>query len=121
MVLDRLEKAADAEGYEVRALCLENVIPQLTPLVVGEEELFIGLDDPTYYGTSSAIHIRGRAFVNTATEYFNSLWNDKRAYRLRTGFGLDLEQINSLREAVKGSERSSRAVLRRPATRARTK
>jgi len=101
MVMGRIEKAGNAEGYEVRAFCLQNVIPQLTPLVIGDEELFIGWDDPTYYGVRGAVHIRGQIFARTATEYFDSLWNDKRAFVLRSGIGIETEQINSLRAALR--------------------
>jgi len=57
MIVERMEKAGDAEGFEVRAFCLENVLPQLTPMVIGKENTFIGVDDYTYYGIRSAIHM----------------------------------------------------------------
>ena len=101
MILKRMQHVGDTEGYEVRAFCLQNVLPQLTPLVVDNEDLFIGWDDPTYYGVRGAMHVRGLEFGQTATEYFNSLWNDKRVFILRSALGIDDNQVNSLRRALK--------------------
>lgn len=101
MIVERIKQSGDAEGYEVRAFCLQNVLPQLTPLIVGKEDMFIGVDDQTYYGIRGAVHVRGEAFTRLATEYFDSLWNDPRAFFLRTGFGIDHSNIESLRKAVR--------------------
>lgn len=100
MVLERIGKAENAEGYEVRAFCLQNALPQLSPLIIGDKDLFIAWDDPTYYAPKGSIHIAGRDFVASATEYFESLWNDKRIFVLRSGVGIEAEQINSLRIAI---------------------
>jgi len=100
MIERRMERAGEAEGYEVRAFCLQNAIPQLAPLVIGGYQLFIGIDDPTFYGVRGALRIDGEPFVQFATEYFESLWGDGRAYRLRTGTGINRDELERLRKAM---------------------
>lgn len=101
MILKRLENADNSVGYEVRAFCLQNVLPQLSPLVIGDKDLFIGWDDTTYYGPKQAIHIKGQEFVRSGTEYFESLWNDKRLFVLRSNLGIEADKVKSIRVAMK--------------------
>lgn len=101
MVINRMRSVGNAEGFEVRAFCIPNMLPQLTPLVIGKENLFIGIDDQAYYGIRSVFHIQGQEAVRLATEYFDSLWNDPRSFHIRTGVGINEENIKSLRAAIR--------------------
>jgi len=105
VMVEMIGKRQNAEGYEVRAFAHAEGIPHLSPLVIGDEDLVVGVDDPRYYRASSAVHLRGRDPVRLATEYFYSLWNDPRIRVLKTETGVNLEGIEILREEFRASER----------------
>src|SRR5512135_222858 len=111
-VEELLERRKDGEGYEVRAFLQASGLPHLSPLVIGDEDLLIGLDDPRYYRAGSAMHLRGRDPVRLATEYFYSLWNDSRIRVLKTETGIDRGQIELVRAELReaGREASPQAV-----------
>jgi hypothetical protein len=100
-IRELLEKRKDAEGYEVRAFSLSDAIPHLSPLIIGEEDLLVGVDDPRYYRMRAATHLQGRDHVRLATEYFYSLWNDSRMRVLKTETGVEWNEIESLRGRIR--------------------
>jgi hypothetical protein len=100
MILERIRNAKDAEGYEVRGLCMIDPIPQLKPLIVGNGDLFLGVDDPTYYRVRAGFHLQGNCPVELASEMFDLIWNDPRLFKLRTATGENENGIESIREAV---------------------
>jgi len=105
VLVDLVGKRQSAEGYEVKAFAHAEGLPHLSPLVIGNEDLIIGVDDPRYYRASSAVHLRGRDPVRLATEYFYSLWNDPRIRVLKTETGVDRDEIENLRAEFRASER----------------
>jgi len=111
-VEELLEKRKDGEGYEVRAFLQAAGLPHLSPLVIGDEDLLIGVDDPRYYRSGAAMHLQGRDPVRLATEYFYSLWNDPRIRVLKTETGISREEIESVRADLRdaGREASRQAV-----------
>ena len=100
-IRELLEKRKDAEGYEVRAFSLNDALPHLSPLIIGNEDLLIGIDDPRYYRTRAATHLQGREHVRLATEYFYSLWNDPRIRVLKTETGVEWGELENLREKIR--------------------
>jgi hypothetical protein len=100
-VQELLEKRKDAEGYEVRAFSLNDGLPHLSPLIIGEEDLLIGVDDPRYYRMRAATHLQGRDHVRMATEYFYSLWNDPRIRVLKTETSVEWKEIEALRSKIR--------------------
>ncbi len=111
-VEELLEKRKVGEGYEVRAFLHAAGLPHLSPLVIGDEDLLIGLDDPRYYRSGAAMHLQGRDPVRLATEYFYSLWNDPRIRVLKTETGIDRGEIERIRAEFRdaGREASRQAV-----------
>ena len=111
-VEELLEKRKDGEGYEVRAFLQAAGLPHLSPLVIGDEDLLVGVDDPRYYRSGAAMHLQGRDPVRLATEYFYSLWNDPRIRVLKTETGINREEIESVRAELRaaGREASRQAV-----------
>jgi hypothetical protein len=105
VLVEMVERRQSAEGYEVRAFARAEGLPHLSPLVIGDEDLLIGVDDPRYYRASSAVHLRGRDPVRLATEYFYSLWNDPRIRVLKKETGVDQEEIEKLRAEFRAIER----------------
>ncbi len=106
-VEELLEKRKEGEGYEVRAFLQTAGLPHLSPLVIGDEDLLVGLDDPRYYRSGAAIHLQGRDPVRLATEYFYSLWNDPRIRVLKTETGIDRERIETVRAELRGTRREA--------------
>lgn len=104
-LMDLIRNRQGAEGYEVRAFARTEGIPHLSPLIIGDEDLLIAVDDPRYYRASSAMHLRGRDPVRLATEYFYSLWNDPRIRVLKTETGVDWDEIDALRAQIVAAER----------------
>ncbi|PWB66272.1 MAG: hypothetical protein C3F14_04345 [Deltaproteobacteria bacterium] len=100
-VQELLEKRKDAEGYEVRAFSLNDGLPHLSPLIIGEEDLLLGVDDPRYYRMRAATHLQGRDHVRLATEYFYSLWNDPRIRVLKTETSVEWKEIEALRAKLR--------------------
>ena len=107
-LMDLIRNRQGAEGYEVRAFARVEGVPHLSPLIIGDEDLLIAVDDPRYYRASSAVHLRGRDPVRLATEYFYSLWNDPRIRVLKTETGVDWDEIGSLRSQFAAAEREGR-------------
>jgi len=105
VLVEMIGKRQNAEGYEVRAFAHAEGIPHLSPLVIGDEDLIVGVDDPRYYRASSAVHLRGRDPVRLATEYFYSLWNDPRIRVLKAETGVNRDEIENLREEFRASVR----------------
>lgn len=106
-VAELLEKRKDGEGYEVRAFLQAAGLPHLSPLVIGDEDLLIGLDDPRYYRSGSAMHLQGRDPVRLATEYFYSLWNDPRIRVLKTETGVNRDEIEAVRAELRDAGRKA--------------
>lgn len=100
-IQELLEKRKDAEGYEVRAFSLSDALPHLSPLIIGDEDLLVGVDDPRYYRMRAATHVQGRDHVRLATEYFYSLWNDPRIRILKTETGVESKEMESLRAKIR--------------------
>ena len=111
VLVELVGKRQSAEGYEVKAFAHAEGLPHLSPLVIGDEDLIIGVDDPRYYRASSAVHLRGRDPVRLATEYFYSLWNDPRIRVLKTETGVDRDEIENLRAEFRASEREGNLPL----------
>lgn len=104
-LMDLIRNRQGAEGYEVRAFARTEGVPHLSPLIIGDEDMLIAVDDPRYYRASSAVHLRGRDPVRLATEYFYSLWNDPRIRVLKTETGVDWDEIGALRAQFVAAER----------------
>jgi len=111
VLAERVGKRQNAEGYEVRVFVRAEGLPHLSPLVIGDEDLLIGVDDPRYYRASSAVHLRGRDPVRLATEYFYSLWNDPRIRILKRETGVDRDEIEKIRTEFRASEREGNPPL----------
>jgi hypothetical protein len=95
------EKRKDAEGCEVRASSLSDALPHLSPLIIGDDDLLVGTDDPRCHRMRGTTHLRGRDHVRLATEYFYSLWNDPSIRVLKTETGVEWNEIESLRARIR--------------------
>lgn len=69
----RIKSAGDADGFEVKAFCLRQAIPLLTPLIVGNEDAFLAVDEPAQYRVKCGLHLHGRDEVAIIMEYWNTL------------------------------------------------
>jgi hypothetical protein len=101
MVVNRLRKYERVEGYEVRAFSISHALAYLSPLIVGEDDAVLGIEDPQYYRVEKAIHLKGKDSVRIVIEYFDSLWNDKRLIELKTPLRIKTENIDCFRAKFK--------------------
>ncbi len=95
--LDRLKLTSDADGYEVKAFAIAEALPNFTPLIVGDENCFLAVHDRRYYRARAGVWMRGREAARFFTEYFDSLWNDPRAFHIRKATGVDDAAVAALR------------------------
>ncbi len=100
VVVDRVRNP-EATKYEVRAFSFPDMPQALSPLIIGEEDALIAIDDPNYFRVRYAIHFRGRECVAMAAEYFDSLCQDEQIVKLRSEKGIDKEGIKRLRSKIK--------------------
>ena len=103
MILDRIQasyRERRVRSSRIRAFRI--LFPQFKPLVVGREDLFLGVDDPTYYRVKAGMHIRGSGFVSLATAHFDELWNAQlpRLFKLRSATGEDSAEIGLLCKTI---------------------
>jgi hypothetical protein len=75
-------------------------MPCLSPLIVGDEDVFLATMDTGSRRVGAAIHLRGVGAVGFVKQYFSLLWDYEDAFRLRTEEGEDKESIEALRELV---------------------
>ena len=113
-VVKYLEDSADADGFEVKAFSEPQAIPHLSPLVIGADDLFLGLEDPRYYRVRKAIRLESAEAVGLAVEYFNLLWNYPGVVVLRSDRGTENANIWALRERIRGRPISPEAPSVKP-------
>jgi hypothetical protein len=96
-VIGFVEEARSSPNYEVRCLTVEQTLPHCCPLVVGDSNAFLAVDDPTFYRVRAGVHIRGERAVELARQHFNDLWNDQRLIVLRGPGGPVRKNMDQLR------------------------
>jgi hypothetical protein len=102
---DRLERTTKlmseaTEGYDVRAVCIPNLLPCLSPLVIGEEDVFLATMDTGKRRVGSAIHIRSREAVEFVNSYLALLRDYEPHFTLRSEEGQNEKQVKKLRSVI---------------------
>lgn len=105
-VLARLRTYGGARRYEVRAYVAVGSMPVLLPLIIGDEELFVGIDARDVYRIESAIRITGPEVVAWAIGYYDAVWDDA-PFRLRRPAGLVAEDEAKIRAEIRRLNPSS--------------
>jgi hypothetical protein len=96
--VDRKELSDLSLPYEVRVLVYPQTLPPLQVLIVGRDNVLIGLDSQRAPGvTENGIRFKGESFVNVALEDFESLWELDKAHHVRTR--LDGKNTTAIRAA----------------------
>ena len=95
-VKQRFEMAQDADGFELKAFSQKDAIMHLAPLIVGEEDVFISLEDPKYNRVRKAIHIKDIETAKVVEEYFQKLWEKDDAFILKDATRVRNEEIERL-------------------------
>lgn len=86
----------DAEAFEVRTLCMPQLIPQLSPLIIGDKDIFLGAIDSRNFRIDSAIHLVSIDAVRFFERYISSLWDSRLVYRLRSVLGINRAEVERL-------------------------
>lgn len=91
---------------EVRVLVTDSV-PVLAPLVIGRSVAFLAAEDPRDFGAYEGLMFRDEDSVAFCVRYFESLWHDDRAIRLRTQAGLRSDGLDRIKDQLKALNRRS--------------
>jgi hypothetical protein len=68
---------------EIRGIVVD-AIPIMAPLVVGDTAAFLAFEDARDFAAADGLEFRSREAIDTAQGYFDLLWDDPRAIRLRS-------------------------------------
>jgi hypothetical protein len=87
------------EGYDVRAVLRPDLIPSLSPLIIGEEDAFLGIVDSPNYRVGTAVHLHGKSAATFVVKYFDELW-DYADYKLKNESGINVQAVDALKAAI---------------------
>ncbi len=95
---------------EVRVLVTDSV-PVLAPLIIGQSAAFLAAEDPRDFGVYEGLMFRDADSIDFCARYFESLWTDDRAVRLRTQAGLRRDGLERIQDQLRLLALGSLAVL----------
>jgi hypothetical protein len=103
VIEERLEHGD--EGYEVRAISYPNTLPAFSPMVLGEEDAFLGIIEGRSSQIGSALHLHGKGAASFVAEYFFMIWNfespDKSMFHLRDERGINSAGVAAIRALIR--------------------
>jgi hypothetical protein len=94
-----------AENYQMRACVLPNTLPEFSLLIVGSKDVFLGVDDPTYYRVERAIHLHSREYVDFVTSYFQALWYHPEMLELKSTAQIEKQTVLAIRSRLRSRTR----------------
>jgi hypothetical protein len=95
-----LARIDTAERVEIRAFCSRDPIPMIAPMLIGPDHCFLGREDDRYYRAKDGVYLRSRELADWCAEYYESIWNDRRTFVIRTPQGFSADGLDELRQAV---------------------
>jgi len=96
-----LQETLHADGFELRTFSMPDTIPHLSPLIIGTDNVFLGLEDGKYRRVRKTIRLVSEKAVERAKEYFLSLWDHPNIFRLRTEIEIKYAEVERLRQQIK--------------------
>ncbi len=88
------------DGPEVEIKAYPMAVPLvLSPLIIGNREVFLAYDHQRFERPKAALHLRSTAIVSWASGYFDQLFNNA-PFTLRSNHGPEQDQIDAFRAAV---------------------
>lgn len=97
-----LRKDAPGIRYELCVYPFETP-PVMSPLVIGGECAFLGIEDSQFAGFSRAAKLTSPAAIAFCREHFNMLWDDHEAIRVTNRVGVIDAAFDALRKRVASS------------------
>lgn len=73
----RVTAYENPRAYRVKFWPTKFVFPSLSPLIVGEKDVFVATDDPSSPHRKNGLHIRGEQSVKFMVSYFDSFFADE--------------------------------------------
>lgn len=98
----RLRDWSDADQLEIRVMSVADAVPTISPLIVGDSELFLGTEGDRLYRTQQSMFVEHPDAVAWARAYFETLWLDRRTHVVRTAHGIDQDGLDHLRAKFVG-------------------
>lgn len=92
-----LDATADAIDFEVKFVVIERSLSMLSPCILGDNDVFIGIQDPSYYRVQSAIHLQGPEVNRWLRGHWSIIWAQAKWLRKATALvpGV-LEKIHAM-------------------------
>jgi hypothetical protein len=98
-VIADVEARINEPQLEVRALVTDSV-PILAPLIIDGRCAILATEDPGRFGAYEGIVFTDIATIDLCQRYFDSLWSDERAIRVRTPGGLRENEVERLQAEI---------------------
>lgn len=102
MILQRLEKVSTAQHFSVRVFAPPFALPYLSLMIVDDTLASLAVDDPGIYRVKSGVEVTGREAITVLSDYFDTIWNDRRAYEIRAVNRMSDTAVASLRGDLRG-------------------
>lgn len=89
--LEGLLRATEhAIDFEVKFVLIERSLSMLSPCILGENDAFIGIQDPSYYRVESGIHLQGQNANRWLRRYWGIIWDQASWLRRATAIEADI-------------------------------
>lgn len=98
--IGQCKKLSDAKSFSLKAFITVNGPTIITPLIIGNNDVLLGIDHENDNTPNKAIHIQGIEHVNFFKSYITSLLKKRNAYTLRDENGIRLDQVSLIRNAL---------------------
>lgn len=94
------EKVIGAEDFFLKAFITVNSPSVICPLIIGENNVFLGTDHVKDKTPKKALHLQGKECIDLFKPYFTSLWLSPNNYTLRDDRGINNIQVTLIRNKL---------------------
>ncbi len=103
ILVQRLQDHQKARAWTVKIWPVNAIFPTFSPLVVGDEDAFLALDDPSSPHVGEGIHLAGNDSVSEISKHFDTFYFAKRlagspVFTIRDEQGINETEIANLRK-----------------------
>lgn len=96
----RLSSRPSAEYYEARAFCNRTSLPILCPLIIGDQDAFLSLEDDKYYQVNSGYYLHGKKQFGIAEEYFFKLWYLDNTFKIWENGKMNTSEMERIKKQI---------------------
>ncbi|MCC7213022.1 MAG: toll/interleukin-1 receptor domain-containing protein [Candidatus Brocadia sp.] len=96
----RLSSRMSAENYEARAFCNRTSLPILCPLIIGDQDAFLSLEDDKFYQVKSGYYLHGKKQFGIAEEYFFKLWYLDNTFKIWENGKMNTTEMERIKKQI---------------------